>query len=107
MSKLKGRNKRKSPNRSMGQAISAWTSPIRLTGDLGNPVAASSPDYDKYQSQLKKQFRSSKDSGVGYYYDNGNMMYFDKKHFEPTIAAKQLLSEDGQDELDLGDAGGC
>lgn len=30
-----------------------------------------------------------------------------KKHFEPTIAAKQLLSEDDQEELDLGDAGGC
>ena len=30
-----------------------------------------------------------------------------KKHFEPSISARQLLSEDGQDELDLGDAGGC
>jgi len=70
--------------RSMGQAISAWTSPMKLKEGLGDPVAASSPEYDKYQSRLKKQFRSSKDSGVGYYYDNGNMMYFDKKHFEPT-----------------------
>ena len=29
------------------------------------------------------------------------------KYFAPAIAAKELLSEDDQDELDLGDAGGC
>ena len=30
-----------------------------------------------------------------------------KKHFEPSVNARELLSEDGQEELDLGDAAGC
>ena len=30
-----------------------------------------------------------------------------KKHFEPSVNARELFSEDGQEELDLGDAGRC
>ena len=30
-----------------------------------------------------------------------------KKHFEPSVNPRELLTEDGQEELDLGDAAGC
>ena len=45
------------------------------------PVAASSPGYGGYQSQLKKKYMASKDSGVGTYPDpqTNEKRYYDKK----------------------------
>jgi len=46
------------------------------------PVASSSPSYGGYQSELKKKYMASTDSGVGTYPDpqTGQKRYYDKKH---------------------------